>query len=77
MASSGVMGSLEKRGGAFWEGGNVLPLDANTAPTPHPGDLFMKCETMNLGEFRDLVMDREAWRAAVHKVAKSQTRLSN
>ena len=32
---------------------------------------------MNLGRLRQLVMDREAWRAAVHGVAKSQTRLSN
>ena len=28
---------------------------------------------MSLGEFRELVMDREAWRAAVHGVPKSQT----
>ena len=28
---------------------------------------------MSLGELRDLVMDREAWRAAVHWVTKSQT----
>ena len=31
---------------------------------------------MSLNEFRELVMDREAWRAAVHGAAKSQTRLS-
>ena len=32
---------------------------------------------MSLGEHRELVMDREAWRAAIHGVAKSRTRLSN
>ena len=31
---------------------------------------------VSLGEFRELVMDREAWRAAIHGVAKSRTRLS-
>ena len=32
---------------------------------------------MGLGELRELVMDREAWRAAIHGVTKSQTRLSD
>ena len=32
---------------------------------------------MSLSEFRELVMDREAWCAAIHGVAKGQTRLSD
>ena len=32
---------------------------------------------MSLGELQELVMDREAWRAAIHGVAKNQTRLSD
>ena len=31
----------------------------------------------SLGELQELVMDREAWRAAIHWVEKSRTRLSN
>ena len=32
---------------------------------------------MSLSELRELVMDREAWRAEIHRVAKSRTQLSN
>ena len=32
---------------------------------------------MSLSRLQELVMDREAWRAVIHEVAKSQTRLSD
>ena len=32
---------------------------------------------MNVSKLRELVMDKEAWRAAVHRVTKSQTQLSD
>ena len=32
---------------------------------------------MSLSELREMMMDREAWRAVIHGVAKSQTRMSN
>ena len=40
-------------------------------------DGITKLMDVSLGELRKLVMDREAWRAAIHGVTKSRTRLSN
>ena len=40
-------------------------------------DGIMDSMDVSLSELREMVMDREAWRAAIHRVAKSRTRLSD
>ena len=40
-------------------------------------DGIMDSMNMGLSELQELVMDREAWGAAIHEVAKNRTRLSN
>ena len=40
-------------------------------------DGIMDSMDMSLSELRELVMDREGWRAAIHAIAKSRIRLSN
>ena len=40
-------------------------------------DGITKATNMKLGKLREMVRDREAWRAAIHGVAKSQTQLSD
>ena len=44
---------------------------------PKKAHSIERTRTMSSGELQELVMDREAWRAAIHGLAKSRTRLSD
>ena len=55
----------------------LLMLLTNSMSVIHRDILHPGSPTANLGELQELVRDREAWRAAIHGVAKSRTRPSN
>ena len=62
--------------------GNGKPLQYSCLENPmnnmkRQNDRILKEKLLSLGELQELVMDREAQRAAIHGVAKSRTRLSD
>ena len=54
-----------------------LTLDVVGRPRMRWLDAITDSMGMSLSELREMVMDREAWHAVIHEVAKSQTRLSD
>ena len=53
------------------------PAGLRSMGSQRAGHDFTDSMDVRLSELRELVMDRETWRAAIHGVAKSQTRLSD
>ena len=70
----GGIGGRRRRGRQRmrWLAGITDSMDMTLSELPGTDSM-----DVSLSELRELLMDREAWRAAIHGVAKSQTQLSN
>ena len=75
----GGIGGRRRRGRQRmrWLDGIMDSMDMSLSERMRWLDGITDSMDMSLSELQELVMDREAWRAAIHGVAKSQTRLSD